>query len=240
MEKKLILITNDDGIESDGLIKLAKAAVRYGDVWVVAPDRQQSGMSHSIKFPDPMNVKEVDYGIEGVRAFSCDGTPANCMNLGIHAVLPRIPDLSLSGINAGYNIGMDIQYSGTIGAAFESIIWGVPCIAFSQGEAGKSEVTDLYLDQILGKLIAEPVGKNQVWNVNFPSCKAEECGGILYDRVVSQENFYDDKYVEAGVAEDGTRTFKVAFGRKWKGTPGTDLDAVVRNYVSVGKVTNLC
>ena len=113
---KRILITNDDGIGADGIRKLAEIARRFGEVTVVAPDAQRSAASHHCIFSKPLILKEYDFGPDGIRAYTLDGTPADCVRVGIFAAMDRKPDIVLSGINHGYNISSDIQYSGTVGA----------------------------------------------------------------------------------------------------------------------------
>ena len=117
---RTILITNDDGIEAGGIVRLAKAAAEFGEVWVVAPARQMSAASHSITLHSPLDIYPHSFPVPGVRAFSCSGTPGDCVRTGSLSILPRRPDVVLSGINYGYNVASDIQYSATAGAAFEA------------------------------------------------------------------------------------------------------------------------
>ena len=129
-----ILITNDDGIEADGLIRLAEAAKEFGEVWVVAPKRERSAASHSITLRRHIDVyPHNDFPVEGVKAYHCSGKPADCVRVGALAVMPEKPDLVLSGINYGYNSATDIQYSATVGAAFEAAFQGIHAIALSEG-----------------------------------------------------------------------------------------------------------
>ena len=116
---KKILITNDDGIESDGLIRLVKEAIKYGEVLVVAPVEQRSASSHCISLHSPIDIFPHAFPVEGVKAYSCRGTPADCIRVGSVFIMTEKPDIVLSGINYGYNSATDIQYSGTCGAAFE-------------------------------------------------------------------------------------------------------------------------
>ncbi|MBR1855187.1 MAG: 5'/3'-nucleotidase SurE, partial [Lachnospiraceae bacterium] len=111
-----ILITNDDGITADGLIRLVREAVKFGEVWVVAPDGERSAASHSISLHRALDVYPYDLGVDGVRAFTCSGTPGDCVRVGSIGVMPYKPDVVLSGINFGYNTATDIQYSATAGA----------------------------------------------------------------------------------------------------------------------------
>ena len=134
---KHILITNDDGISADGIRKLAEIARRFGDVTVVAPDTQRSAASHHCIFSRPLILKEYDFGLDGINAYTLDGTPADCVRIGIFAATGSKPDVVLSGINHGYNISSDIQYSGTVGAALEAAFLGVHAVAVSYPSVGR-------------------------------------------------------------------------------------------------------
>lgn len=121
-----ILVTNDDGHDAAGIVALAGALESLGEVWVVAPDRERSGVSHAITLTRPLRVRET-----AARRYVADGTPTDCVYLGIHALLPRKPDLVVSGINHGPNLADDVTYSGTVAGAMEGAIMGVPSVAVS-------------------------------------------------------------------------------------------------------------
>ena len=235
-----ILVTNDDGIYAGGLIRLAEAALKFGEVWVVAPDSERSAASHSVTLRHPLDVYPVkDFPVKGVNAFSCSGMPVDCVRVGGLNVMPSRPDLVLSGINKGYNLAADIQYSATAGAAFEGTFQGYHSIAVSEGFDGPYEVTDRYLSEILEKLINTPLPAGHIHNVNFPQCKLSECKGILWDRTVSPNMYYEDSYnVIEKLENDGVRYMI-------HGTPrpiaeeGSDFRAILDNYVSVGIVNNI-
>ena len=145
---RTILITNDDGIHADGMLRLARAAVRFGDVWLIAPRRQRSAASHTITLHKPLDIMPFPYPAEGVRAYTCSGTPVDCVRLGVKKIMPCPPDVVLSGINYGFNAATDIQYSATAGAAFEASFLGIRSIALSEYNCPCHEVTDHYLDEI--------------------------------------------------------------------------------------------
>ena len=234
---KKILVSNDDGITSEALVRLAAVAKKFGEVWVVAPQRQFSANSHAANFWTPLDVWPVDFPVEGVHAYATSGTPSDCVAIGLTSVVPGGPDVVFCGINLGFNIASDIQYSATVGAALEAANHHIHTIAFSESHEGGHAVTDKYIEQIAAELIDKPLGRNEIWNVNFPNCSVEECKGIKYDTVVSQDDFYAGGYDV--VAVDGDKiSYIVNFGRNWDGTEGTDLKAIVDNYVSVGKVKN--
>ena len=233
-----ILITNDDGIYADGLVRLVKAAKKYGEVCVVAPESQRSASSHSITLHTTMDLYPVDFSDPDVQAFSCSGTPADCVRVGLRYVLPEKPDAVLSGINYGYNVATDLQYSGTAAAALEGAFQGIPSIAVSETVTGLHEVSDHYLDYILRKLLFVDPGYQKIWNVNFPCCPLSECRGILFDRKVSGGRIYDDLYIrKEDLQNGGVRVFARGI-RDARAEEGTDLHAVNNNFVSVGKVSN--
>lgn len=235
---KKILITNDDGINSDGIVRLAKASKEFGEVWVVAPESQRSAASHSITLRHAFEAWEVDFPIEGVHAYACNGTPADCVRIGVRNIVPGMPDHVLSGINYGYNMATDLQYSATAGAAFEGAFQKIHSIAFSEDFSGEHETTDMYLCDIIAELLDKPLAPMQIWNVNFPGCKASECKGILRDRTVSFDSFFEDSYIETKLP-DGKTSYMVHGDRFCNPQDGTDFHAIINNYVSIGVVNNL-
>ena len=162
---RLILITNDDGIDAGGIRQLAETAKAFGEVWVVAPESQRSGKSHSVTYLEPLYVRERPGYMDGVKAYECSGVPVDCVRVGIH-LLGRKPDVVLSGINSGYNISGDIQYSGTAGAALEAAFWGIHAIALSQANLDYHPVTDRYLRELIGEYIDKPLPQTRL-DINF-------------------------------------------------------------------------
>lgn len=236
---KRILLTNDDGIDAEGLMRLAEAAKAFGEVWIVAPDGQRSAASHSITLHAPIDVYPVDFAMEGVRAYKCSGTPADCVRVGSLNIMTDKPDVVLSGINKGYNTASDIQYSATAGAAFEGAFQGYLSIAFSEGFGDCHDVTDRYLKGILEELLDKPFEAGTIWNVNFPDCELDECKGILRDRKVSSGMFYRDSYDEMEKLPHGGIRLMVHGNYNEDAEEGTDFFAVVNKYVSVGRVRNI-
>ncbi|MBQ7148908.1 MAG: 5'/3'-nucleotidase SurE [Pseudobutyrivibrio sp.] len=234
-----ILITNDDGIEAEGIIRLARVAKEFGEVWVVAPESQRSAASHSISLHNAIDVFPCEeFPIDGVHAFSCSGTPGDCVRVGSLSVMPEKPEVVLSGINFGFNVASDIQYSATAGAAFEAAFQEYHAIAISEGCHGH-EVTDKYLREVLKKLLDEPLQPGFIHNVNFPDCPLGECKGILYDRKVSKGMFYKDHYNLVEELEDGGKRYMVEGVYIPDAEEGTDFEAILNNYVSVGVVNNV-
>ena len=233
------LITNDDGIMSDGLIRLARAAAALGEVWVVAPDGERSAASHRITLRDDVYVRPCqDFPVEGVHAFLCSGTPADCVRVACRFLMPQKPDAVLSGINRGYNTGTDLQYSATAGAAFEGAFQGYPSYAFSEGADGGHEVTDAYLETMLKEALETDPGRNRIWNINFPDCPLTECKGVKRGVTVDPKPCYEDNYVAEELG-DGTMKFSVRGTRTENSAEGTDLRAVLDGYVAAGYVRNI-
>ena len=231
-----ILITNDDGIDAPGISVLAKAAAFFGNVTVVAPAHQQSAMSHRITLSRPMELESREIGIPGVTAYALDGAPADCIKAALDAILPKKPDVVLSGINHGYNVGYDIAYSGTVGAAMEALMRGIPAIALSRNDLGGFEVVEQYLHEILEELLSAPLQSGEIWNVNIPS---GECRGILRDRTVAPEGHYNGRLFIC--TQDGKTLVKYPYMEPVARTDYTadgksDLYAVLNGYISLGKV----
>lgn len=178
--RPLILVTNDDGIYAPGIAALVEVAKQFGDVVVVAPDKPQSGMGHAITINSTLRVDKVP-AYDGVLAYSCSGTPVDCVKMAVNKLLPRQPDLCLSGINHGANHSINIIYSGTMSAAMEGAIEGIPSIGFSlldhaigaDFSAAKVVVTELIRGVLQQGM---PVGV--CLNVNIPKLHLDELKGI--------------------------------------------------------------
>ncbi len=179
-DKKLIFISNDDGIDAPGLKALIDMARPYGDIFVVAPENGQSGMSHSISLLKPLRTK-VYHKENGLTMISVPGTPVDCVKIAINQLLPRKPDIMLSGINHGSNSAVSLIYSGTMGAAIEASLYGINSIGFSLLDHSRN--ADFSLVVKYGVEIVEYVLKNGLpnqvsLNVNFPVVSEEEFKGI--------------------------------------------------------------
>ena len=235
-----ILITNDDGVYADGIVRLAKAALEFGEVWVVAPEKERSAASHSITLRYALDVYPInDFPVRGVKAYSCSGTPADCVRVGSLSVMPKKPDVVMSGINKGYNMASDIQYSATAGAAFEAAFQKYHPIAISEGFDDIHEVTDRYLSEVLDKVIHSEVPEGYIHNINFPGCPLSECKGILYDRKVSPCMYFSDTYDRIEELENGGVRYMIHGTPTLYAEEGSDFRAVLDNYISVGIVNNI-
>ena len=187
MSKPLILVTNDDGITAPGIRKLISIVNEIGDVIVVAPNSPQSGKGHAITINSTLSFEELH--LEGPQKdFSCSGTPVDCVKMALDKILPRRPDIVVSGINHGSNSSINVIYSGTMSAAVEAGVEGLPAIGFSlsdlKWEADFDQAEDFIKDIIL-KTLEKPMPKGVVLNVNIPHLKKEEIKGI---KVCKQAN----------------------------------------------------
>jgi 5'-nucleotidase len=235
-----ILVTNDDGIRSPYLAMLAEAAKALGEVTVIAPMEQCSAMSHRITLYRPMEFQlQEDFPVEGVQAYRIDGTPADCVRISYHGLFEKgkEPELVLSGINDGANCGYDIQYSATVGAAMEAVLYHVPAICFSQRRGGCDQILREHLSSILMELAQNMPGRGEAWNVNFPNCFPEQFRGILYDRRPAQTPFFDDVYYRQ-VRGDGGHDILLKAKEITGAEEGSDIQALIDGYISVGVIRN--
>jgi 5'-nucleotidase len=230
-----ILLTNDDGIHAAGLAVLERIAARFSDdVWICAPDEEQSGAGHSLTLNRPVRLKQHD-----ARRFSVTGTPTDAVTMALKKLLPAPPDMILSGVNRGANLGDDVTYSGTVSAAFEGALAGIRSVALSQvygaegaGHAVSFDAAEFWGERAIRPLLDAPFASRTLVNINFPPLGAEEVKGI---RVVRQ-GFHD--YARGSVVEG---TDPRGFRYFWFGlhgiehTPGhdSDLEAIADGYVAV-------
>ena len=166
-----ILLTNDDGIYAPGLAAMERALKRLGEVCVVAPAIEQSGVGHSITFLSPLMAKEVYEG-ERRRGFAVEGSPADCVKLGVAEFCPRRPDLLVSGINGGLNLGINVLYSGTVAGATEGAVYGITSVAVSleyDEHAQFDRAAELAVNLIEQILAKEDVADHNLYNINIPT-----------------------------------------------------------------------
>ncbi len=176
----LVLITNDDGITAPGIAHLVSIARQLGDVFIVAPDKPQSGMGHAITINSTLRVHKTAY-YGGTNEYSCSGTPVDCVKIAINKLVPRKPDLILSGINHGSNLSINVIYSGTMSAAVEGAVEGIPSIGFSLCDyAHEADFTQAspFLQRIIKNTIENSLKKGVCLNVNIPKLKEDEIKGI--------------------------------------------------------------
>jgi 5'-nucleotidase len=232
-----ILCTNDDGVHAPGLKVVEQIARALSDdVWVVAPELDQSGVSHSLSLNDPLRLREV-----GPRHFAVRGTPTDCVIMGARHILgQKLPDLVLSGVNKGRNVAEDVVYSGTIAGALEGTILGLPSFALSQEftlATREKPLWDTALQfgpTILQKVLDAGVPKDTVINVNFPACAPEEVAGVC----VTRQGKRNLGFLKIDQRRDGRGNpyFWIGFERLAKvdvPAEGTDLWALASGYVSI-------
>jgi 5'-nucleotidase len=231
--ERLILVTNDDSVNAKGIHALVEMAQQFGRVVVVAPDKPQSGMGHAITINHPLRLFPSDlFGL--VEAYACSGTPVDCVKLAISEVLHRRPDFILSGINHGENSSTNVLYSGTMSAAIEGAMEGIPSIGFSLADFAPDadfEACQYFGAQLLTQFIQSPISASVCLNVNVPKLKISEIQGI---QVCKQAHAY---------WADRFERRKDQFGREYfwlsgefadvDQRPDTDLQALKNGYVSV-------
>jgi len=226
--KPLILLSNDDGVRAPGIRALADALAVMADLVIAAPDRERSAAAHAISLDHPLRAEEVEPGV-----FAIDGTPVDCVYLALHHLVPRKPDLCLSGINNGFNLGSDVFYSGTVGAALEGALRGIPSIALSlerrkpQDFSHAAAFARNFVSDILARG-ADALEAGILLNVNFPAgpvvgLRATCMGRRIYrDQVSVRQDLRGRSYYWIGGPEE-----------KGDDVPGSDCTAIEQGQVSV-------
>ena len=224
----LVLCSNDDGILARGLECLERAAQPLGDVFVVAPDREQSATSHALTLHHPLRPVQL-----GPNRWQVDGTPTDCVMLAIEALMPVRPKFVLSGINHGPNMGEDVLYSGTVAAAMEGFLLGIPSIAFSLSEKGYENLESAahFARQVLARYIDRPLSGPTLLNVNFPSLPRAEVKGVLATRLGRRHKA--EPAIKAASPHGETVYWVGPAGPAADDGPGTDFHAVAQGHVSV-------
>ncbi len=234
MRKPLILISNDDGVTSKGIRHLVNIMARIGEVVVVAPDSPQSGMGHAITIGNTLRLEEVTI-FENAKAYACSGTPADCVKIAKHFVLKdRKPDLVVSGINHGSNTSISVLYSGTMSAAIEAAMEGLPAVGFSVCDYSSEALfdhTDEYIEQIARKVLESGLPAGTALNVNFPPKRNESIKGL---KVCRQARAKWQEEFEQRIDPNGRRYFWLA-GNFVNFDKGEDNDewAIANNYGSI-------
>lgn len=219
------LVTNDDGIFSEGIKVLARELQSLGEVVVVAPDREQSATGHSLTLNRPLRLRQIEDGW-----FAVDGTPTDCVNLAVLWLMKTdLPDVIVSGINFGLNLGDDVTYSGTVSATFEGSLLGIPSVAFSQevGSHFSFERAAGTARRLVRALLGEKLPEGLLLNVNLP---ADEPKGLRWTRLGRR------RYRQAVVEKTdprGRKYYWIAGTPEWREEEGTDYAALSAGYVSV-------
>ena len=229
MSRPLILVTNDDGVNSKGILALIEIAQTFGDVFVVAPDGPQSGKSHAITLEKPFG-KNFLLKTDSLTKYSCTGTPVDCVKMGLNMLMDKKPDIILSGINHGSNSSINVIYSGTMAAAIEGYMHGIPSIGFSLLD--HSEDADFSAcKQLLAKIVAMVLQKKETLclNVNIPKLPASQIKGYKFCR--QSNSNWQEKFVPADDNSD-FYWMKGSFVNH-DNSPDTDEWALDNGYVSI-------
>ena len=236
----IVLLTNDDGIAAAGLHALRRALVELDDVdvRVIAPHRNRSGTARGITTHSPIWVEEIEFD-DGAIGFATEGTPVDCVRFADLGLLGERPDLIVSGINHGSNLGDDVTYSGTVAAAFEGIVLGLPAVAVSQqagiggmGYAGRQftfEYSAAVAREVVARLIADPLPSKTLININ---CPAGEPRGVEVARL--GKRLYNDELKLVEEADGGRKRYEIyGFEPSFEDERGTDLAALARGRVAI-------
>ncbi len=223
-----ILCTNDDGYLSPGIRVLAEAAHEIGSVDIVAPDREQSASSSALTLHRPLRMRKTHDGTSIV-----DGTPTDCVILAVNELLGKVPELCVSGINCGPNMGEDVLYSGTVAAAMEATILGIPAIAFSYTGSRIEEVEGWQpvVSSLLRQIVARGLPRHELLNINLPSLSPDEVRGVRVTNLGRRR--YSDAITRAP-DPSGREYYWIGGGSThWNGGPDCDYLAVQDGYISV-------
>jgi 5'-nucleotidase len=225
MSEPLILVTNDDGVHAPGILSLAKALSELGEVWLVAPDREASASSQSLTLKHPLRAEKVEPGV-----FAVDGTPADCVNLAIVKLLPRRPALVVSGINRGGNLGDDVFYSGTVGAAREATFFGVHAIAVSLAARADLDYTPAatFSHALAGLVLERGLPERTLLNVNVPAGNPSEAAITVQGRRQHEGTIFE------GLDPRRRTYYWIEEGKdNWHSDEMSDIHAIRRGLISI-------
>jgi 5'-nucleotidase len=231
----LILLTNDDGINAPGINAIRTELERVGghEVWAVAPDRERSASGHAITMYRPLFPVKADIAGATSPCYSVTGTPADSAKLAIEALLPRRPDLVISGINRGANLGTDVFYSGTVAAALEGPILGIPAIASSLDSWTGQEygAAAHFTAELALKVLADGLPEGTLLNVNVPNRPRDQIGGVRITRL--GRRLYKDQWDQRVDPRGKTYYWLAGELMDLDNGPDTDVKAVEQGYISV-------
>jgi 5'-nucleotidase len=229
IDRAKILVTNDDGIHSEGIIVLAKALHEIGEVSVVAPDREKTAVAHSLTLHRPLRVEKIKR-----NSWAVDGTPADCVYLGVNTILPHPPQLIVSGINKGGNMGDDVTYSGTVSAAFEGTLLGIPSFAISLDARShfKFHTAARFAVRVARRILRKGLPKDTFLNINVPNLDERE---VKSYKITQQGRWtLNGNAVVEKVDPRGKKYYWIAGGREaFTRERDTDVEAVSNAYISI-------
>lgn len=232
-KRPLILVTNDDDITAPGLKALVESVKSFGDLLIIAPDRPQSGMGHAITVNAPLRMYPSDLH-PGHKSFAISGTPVDCVKLGIYEVLKKNPDLIVSGINHGSNVSTNVLYSGTMSAAVEGALEGIPSVGFSLCDFSYDAdmtVAKKVVKQVVKKILENKFPEGICFNVNIPAISEKKLKGIKVCRMAKA--FWDDKFDKRNDPLGKPYYWLTGSFKNFDTGLDTDLQALKNNYASL-------
>jgi 5'-nucleotidase len=226
-----ILVTNDDGVHSPGIAALAKALGAIGEVWIVAPDRERTAIAHAVTLHKPLRIHHLRS-----RTYAINGTPVDCVNLALLKVMPKPPSIVVSGINKGVNLGDDVMYSGTVSAAMEGTILGVPSVAVSQEgrDRFRFDVGASYAVRVVRLVLTQGLPEETLLNVNIPDRLRREIKGVRIT-CLSRRRFHNP--IIEKLDPHGRKYYWIAGERiSWSRSKDADHEAIEEGFVSITPV----
>ncbi|MDR2383683.1 MAG: 5'/3'-nucleotidase SurE [Prevotellaceae bacterium] len=234
-KRPLILLTNDDSVNASGLRAAIQILAPFGDLFVIAPDVPRSGTSHALTVTTPITADKVEE-TDGIKIYSCTGTPTDCVKLAMSCLLPRQPDLMVSGINHGSNSSVSVIYSGTMGAAIEAAMLGMPAIGFSLCDHSLNADFSgavKYGATIVQDVLANGIPKGIALNVNIPALPFDEIKGIQICR--QNKGMWNEDFILKPDPVTGEKLYWLTgyYHNEEAGAEGTDETALSNGYVSI-------
>lgn len=228
-----VLLTNDDGLSSAGLLELARAMRSAGDTFVVAPEHERSAASHAITLHKPLRAVRVTLGDTGAPAWATNGTPADCVALAVLDLLGAPPDVVVSGINLGANLGMDLIYSGTVSGAVEAVLFGIPAIAISVASFTDVhwEGAAIFAAHLAGEVERHGLPRDTFLNVNVPNLPADQIRGVEITRQSSRR--YVSRLEKRSDPRGRDYYWLTGSPNGGESDPGTDAHAVAEGRISI-------
>lgn len=234
-----ILIANDDGIQATGIQTLAKMLCKEHEVYIIAPDQERSAAGHALTLNMPIRVTEVNLGIDIAKAWAISGTPGDCVKIGITSILDVKPDLVISGINHGPNLGADVLYSGTVSAAMEGAVLGYPSIAVSladlYGTTYDFKPTAQFVTKFIKKIHNINFPKKTILNINVPAGNLKDMKGVCIPRLGMR--MYTDAYEKRFDPRGKVYYWMAGEPISENHEQGTDISAIMQNKISITPVT---
>jgi len=232
-QRPYILLTNDDGINAQGLAALRMAFESFGEVMVVAPDRECSAVGHAITLRRPLRVHQIDKAV-----FEIEGTPTDCVLIAICSLMDRRPDVVVSGINHGPNLGDDVTYSGTVGAAMEGALWGIPSVAISVVglERVSLSVAARIGVRLAKQILQQKIPRKLLLNVNVPDLPEDRIQGVRLTKLGRRGRFAEELVTRKVDVQGAVRYWIGGEDPTWRGDAQTDTAAIEEGYVSVTRL----